>query len=387
MPETSKNTLKKRRQRTNIRNDPVRLDEFRKKDRERKLQSRQEKRQHMQSHPRLLQAARENKKLEMRDYRKKKKAAEAKEITSETRRSIAAKTREAKKKDKKRKAQDRLEKSVEKFKKKKAIFQTKQWRMKIKLRNAKEQEEQKNRGAQSFVSQRSEKTAVRKVKKTLPSTPQRRARVLQKLVESPTTVEILEKRGVILSQKTRRTLELGEEVLDSLSEQLDCVKHSGGTQPCQQTAYSILRSVVDKKRKKRITAALHSKLNLRKVKKQKQKNQWWQPKTRKQRKDSIPETVKQRVRDFYLSSEISREVPDKRAAIKVKEGGQVQLVERHNMCMILGDAYHLYKKMYPEDKIGLTAFSKLRPLQVMKVSETSRRTCLCQICCNPALKA
>ena len=362
MPEIKKNTLKKRRQRANIRSDLDRLEEYRRKDRERKRQNRNQKKQLLKSHPRLLQVAREKKKLEMRVYREKKKVAEAEEVNSDTRRSIAAKTREAKKKEKTRKAKDRLEKKLEKVEKRKAVLQTQSWRMRIKLGNGKEQED---RGAQPFASPSSEKRAVRKARKTMPPTPQRKARVLQKLVDSPRTLEILKKRGVILSKKTRRTLELGEEVLDSLSEQLDSVKPSGGTQPCKQRAYGILRSIVDKNRKKGITAALRSRLKLRKVKKQKnvtQNNQWWQPSNRKKRKDSISERVKQRVRDFYLSPDISQEVPDKRAAIKVKEGGQVQMVQRQNMCMVLGDAYDLYKKMYPEDKIGLTSFCKLRPL-------------------------
>ena len=65
----------------------------------------------------------------------------------------------------------------------------------------------------------------------------------------------------------------------------------------------------------------------------------------------------------------------------------MKVVQRHNMSMTMGDAFVLYKKMYPADKIGQTAFPKLRPVQVRKVSETSRRTCLCQICCNATLKS
>ena len=41
---------------------------------------------------------------------------------------------------------------------------------------------------------------------------------------------------------------------------------------------------------------------------------------------------------------------------------------------------------YPNTKIGLTAFKKLRPVNVKIVSETSRRTYLCTTCCCLALK-
>ena len=56
------------------------------------------------------------------------------------------------------------------------------------------------------------------------------------------------------------------------------------------------------------------------------------------------------------------------------------------MTMTLEEAHKLYKTRNPSHKIGLTSFSKLKPVNVKKVSETSRRYCLCQICCNIALK-
>ena len=54
--------------------------------------------------------------------------------------------------------------------------------------------------------------------------------------------------------------------------------------------------------------------------------------------------------------------------------------------MTLSEAHSLYKKRFPEHKIGLTSFKQLKPKQVKIVSETGRRTCLCRPCCNVALK-
>lgn len=45
-----------------------------------------------------------------------------------------------------------------------------------------------------------------------------------------------------------------------------------------------------------------------------------------------------------------------------------------------------YKSRNPVLKLGLTSFTKLKPENVNKVSETSRRSCLYQKCCNVALK-
>ena len=103
----------------------------------------------------------------------------------------------------------------------------------------------------------------------------------------------------------------------------------------------------------------------------------------KRRKDRITEEIKQKVHEFFLSAEISRENPGKRYVMEV-DGCKVQ---RHTMTLTLRDAFAAFKDKYPEEKLGFTSFSKAKPIQVCKVSETSRRTCLCMTCCNAALKA
>lgn len=355
----SKNTLKKRRQRANLKTDPNRLAAHHAKDAERKCQQRKAVKAHLEQHPRLMAASKLKKKLEMREYRRKKMATKETEDTElESKRSTAAKEREAKKKDRKRKAAEQLTNKLASAEKKKA---TQSWRLKVKLKDPRPEQD---RNAEPFASSSSEIRAVRKARGTLPETPRRKARVLQKLINSPATGKILQEKGVTLSKKTRRSLEMGEEVIHSLKEQIDSVKPVGGTRSSQGAAYQILRSVVDKKKKKRISGALLAKLKLRKgTQPNKIRRKWWEPKSRIPRKDRIQDSVKQRVKNFYLSSEISREVPDKRAAIKIKDGTKVRMVQRHNMAMTLGDAFVVYKKMYPDDKIGLTAFSKLRPRQ------------------------
>ena len=55
------------------------------------------------------------------------------------------------------------------------------------------------------------------------------------------------------------------------------------------------------------------------------------------------------------------------------------------MVMTLEDAFKMFKEN-PDTKIGCSSFKKLKPKNVRKVSETSRRTCLCTKCCNVALK-
>ena len=55
--------------------------------------------------------------------------------------------------------------------------------------------------------------------------------------------------------------------------------------------------------------------------------------------------------------------------------------------MTSADAFHIYKTQNSDEKIGFSSFKSLKPKQVRRVSETNKKSCLCQICCNIALKA
>lgn len=108
--------------------------------------------------------------------------------------------------------------------------------------------------------------------------------------------------------------------------------------------------------------------------------EWWKKRQRKTRRDVISEHVKE-------FAEISREVPSKRDVVRIKtQTGQKETLQKHVMTMTLEEAHKLYKTRNLSYKIGLTSFSKLKPVNVKKVSETSRRSRLCQICCNIVLK-
>lgn len=162
------------------------------------------------------------------------------------------------------------------------------------------------------------KTGSQKAKKTLPTTPQRKARVLEKLVKSPSLKRILENKRVLTTKETKRRLQMGDNLLEAISTQLGDVKPTGGASASQRTAYRVLRSVVCMKGKYRVNNEIRTKLKLkRQHQNQQPDNQWWKSKDRQKRKDRISETVRESMRSFYLSAEISREVPNKRATVKV----------------------------------------------------------------------
>jgi hypothetical protein len=114
--------------------------------------------------------------------------------------------------------------------------------------------------------------------------------------------------------------------------------------------------------------------------------EWWKKKQRKTKCDVISEHVKESVKEFFLSAEISREVPSKREVVRIKtQTGQKETLQKHVMTITLEEAHKLYNTRNLSHKIGLTSFRKLKPVNVKKVSQMSRRSCLCQICCNIAL--
>lgn len=115
---------------------------------------------------------------------------------------------------------------------------------------------------------------------------------------------------------------------------------------------------------------------------------WWSNEMRKKRKDRIKDDIKSEIREFYLSPEVNREVPVKRECVTVVDRNTCLKTKVHKQVMIMtqGEAYKIYVDKFGK-KVGFTSFRNLKPGNVRNISETDRRTCLCTICANVALKA
>lgn len=111
-------------------------------------------------------------------------------------------------------------KSTEK-KKKMAVLRTQAWRMRVKM--SKKTDENKN----PFSSRSKQYRSVKKVKNALPDTPNRKSNVIEKLIESTQTRQCLEEKGLILTQKARKKLNMGSVVLKSIKTKLGEVKKKG----------------------------------------------------------------------------------------------------------------------------------------------------------------
>lgn len=240
-----------------------------------------------------------------------------------------------------------------------------------------------------FSSYWSERRAVKRATKAIPMTPIKKAKVIEKLSQSPRTSKILEARGILMTSRNMENLKLGAAMLSRLKTDLDQVKPKGGSKKDKLHAYRSIKSA--------ITAAPLSKNSkirgcLRKYFKVKlgvpmRRTGWWNMKPRKKRKDCLAKETIACVKDYYLSTDVSRQVPGKSEVVKMKDvDGALQILGKHIMIIPLEEAFKTFKAKYPEIKIGLTSFKKQKPRNVKKVSETSRRTCLCTTCCNLALK-
>lgn len=187
-----------------------------------------------------------------------------------------------------------------------------------------------------------------------------------------------------IAEEAKKQLGAVRDIMKGIQENVNEVKPSGTQDRDKKAAYdTVLNTVVGKANSKKEVLRY---LGLSKNKKT-QNTSWWKQKPRKRRKDRISEAIKTRVSEFYLSQEVSREVPNKKDVLCVKQGTCKTYIQKHVMTMTSADAYHTYRTKYPDDKIGLSTFKKLKPLHVRRVSETNRKSCLCQICCNIALKS
>ena len=380
VPQSSKKAEKMRRYRANLKSDPERLENARKKDRERKKAARAKLRQKI---------AMGNTKLQ------KKVRAQTRQHMQKYRKTLAAKLSNYDRKRKKKEEQRQKKETVKE--------RTQIWRMRINLHRKKPNITSKTTARENSSSEEKQRSnhpsrwavyrSTNKVKKALPKSPVKKAAVLKKLLQSPNTAKCLADEGVLLTEDAKSKISVADTMMQNITEQIDEVKPAGTQQERKQFAYntlvqtalkSISRKYVKNRQNILRTLGVNWK-NAKKFKKEANKD-WWKQNPRKARKDRISEETKLRVRNFYLSPEVSRQVPNKKDVVLVKENNQKEYLQKHVMIATSADTYAQYKTEYPEDKIGFTSFKKLKPENVRRISETSRKSCLCKVCCNVALK-
>ena len=83
------------------------------------------------------------------------------------------------------------------------------------------------------------------------------------------------------------------------------------------------------------------------------------------------------VRSFYVSDEVSRQMPGRKDVVTVRIDGQKQKLQKKLMIMNVMEAYKLFRLENPEMEIGKSKFASLRPVNVLPVSEKDQNVCCC----------
>lgn len=91
--------------------------------------------------------------------------------------------------------------------------------------------------------------------------------------------------------------------------------------------------------------------------------------------------------EFFREDEISKVMPGMRDCVIYKDDMQKQKVQRRLILFNLKEVYELFKKKHPEEKIGFTKFSTLRPRECVYAMEKygTPTTCVCTYHQNPKL--
>ena len=94
---------------------------------------------------------------------------------------------------------------------------------------------------------------------------------------------------------------------------------------------------------------------------------------------AIPEAVKQRVHEFYQSSEFSRVCPGKKEYVSVYINGEKIQKQKQLLLVNLKELHLEYLQKFPNDKVGFSKFCDLRPKWCVPVTAAGMHSvCVCE---------
>jgi len=101
---------------------------------------------------------------------------------------------------------------------------------------------------------------------------------------------------------------------------------------------------------------------------------------------TLSEVTKRNVIQFYQLNEISSVAPGKRDVVNIKspDGSKIEVQKRY-LVMTVREAYEQFKLAHPNEKIGSTSFSLLRPTHVLPMCNIPQNFCLCKYHTNTDL--
>ncbi|CAF3263065.1 unnamed protein product [Rotaria sp. Silwood2] len=100
--------------------------------------------------------------------------------------------------------------------------------------------------------------------------------------------------------------------------------------------------------------------------------------------NNFSEATKNKAVQFYQIDEISSVATGKKdiVIVKLPDGSNIKVQKQYLVMTAVREVYEQFKLMYPNEKIGSTSFSLLRPKHVLPMSDIPQNVCLCKYHAN-----
>lgn len=90
---------------------------------------------------------------------------------------------------------------------------------------------------------------------------------------------------------------------------------------------------------------------------------------------NLPDETVRKVKEFYLSDEISRMMPSKKDFIFIKTNAGRIHVQKRLMLYYLKDAYSIFTQKFSDIKMSCSKFSKMHPKEYISADKTGHNVC------------
>ena len=250
------------------------------------------------------------------------------------------------------------------------------------------QEYNNSEDSPGFANRTSKKRATDKVKKTLPSTPRKKAEIVQSIAKSPWTRKVLCESGLIKTPEEEKETETLRALVSDISEGLNHVKRSGSNE--KRAAFKAFKSLAfgEKIKKAKAKKAVAKLVNLgersisraiqhrEKILKGEVEN--WLYTKRKVRGDAITDEESKVIYDYWTNT-ASRPTGDKKDFSKKRIGKNEYIHHaKHVLEKTQTEAFIEFSNLHPEVKVKQRKFESLKPFFVKQARERDRKSCLCR---------
>ena len=222
-----------------------------------------------------------------------------------------------------------------------------------------------------FANRTSKKRATDKVKKSLPSTPRKKAEVVQTIVKSPRTRKILSESGLINAPEEQKETEKLRALASGISQGLNEVKRSGSSE--KWAAFKVFKSLAfgEKVKKAKVKKSIQHR---EKIFKGEVEN--WLYTKQKVRGDALTDEDSKVIYDYWTNT-ASRPTGGKKDLAKKRIGKNDYIHHaKHVLEKTQTETFIEFSALHPQVKVKQWKFESLKPFFVKQAKERDRKSCL-----------